>query len=87
MSRRAWRRAVLVWVLAVAVGGGLTVWLQDAAKPPERPAWYRTGDSDPAPLLRQDKEAAESMCPATPGATPTPEETSRVIVVCVRHPR
>lgn len=55
MSRRAWRWAVLVWVVAVAAGGGLTVWLQDAAKPPERPAWYRTGVNDPAPLLRQDK--------------------------------
>ncbi|WP_327697620.1 hypothetical protein [Streptomyces sp. NBC_00459] len=79
MSRSAWRRAVLVWVLAVAVGGGLTVWLRDSAEPSATHGRYGTGEDDPAPLLRQD---VKDLCSATPGASPTPEETSRVIVVC-----
>lgn len=83
MSRRAWRRAVLVWVVAVAVGGGLTVWLRDSAEPPQTYGRYGTGKDDPAPLLRQD---LEDLCSATPGASPTPEETSGVIVVCASAP-
>ena len=79
VSRRAWRRAVLVWMVAVAVGGGLTVWLRDSAEPPETPGWYRTDDNAPAPLLRQD---LKDLCSATPGASPTPEATYSAIVVC-----
>ncbi|MCT9144093.1 hypothetical protein [Streptomyces violarus] len=30
---RVWRWAVIVWVLAVAVGGGLTLWVQDSTEP------------------------------------------------------
>ena len=71
MTRGAWRWAVLVWAVAVAVGGGLTVWLQDSAEPPETYGRYGTGDSDPAaPLLRQD---VEDLCPATPGGSPAPQ--------------
>ncbi|MBW8736072.1 MAG: hypothetical protein JF621_02680 [Streptomyces turgidiscabies] len=86
MSRRAWRRAVFVWVIAVAVGGGLTLWLRDSAQPPEPSGRHSTDDGDPAPLLRgnaEDLEDLEDKCPATPGASETPEETSRTIVVCV----
>ncbi len=31
--RRAWRWLVIAWALAVAVAGGLTVWLQDSTEP------------------------------------------------------
>lgn len=79
MSRRAWRRAVLVWLVAVALGGGLTLWLRDSVEPPETHSRHGTGDSDPAPLLRQD---LEDLCPATPGPSPTPDASGRTIVVC-----
>jgi hypothetical protein len=80
MSRRAWRRAVLVWVVAVAVGGVLTVWLRDSAEPPETHGRYGSGESDPAPLLRLD---AEDVCPATPGGSPEPApEAGPTAVLC-----
>ncbi|NEA63665.1 hypothetical protein [Streptomyces sp. SID12488] len=68
MSPRAWRRAVLVWVVAVAVGGALTVWLRDSAEQSETYGRYGTGDGDPAP--QQDVEEA---CPKSPGGSPSPE--------------
>ncbi|MEV1078830.1 hypothetical protein AB0I98_11345 [Streptomyces sp. NPDC050211] len=64
--RRLWRWAVTVWAVAVVVGGGLTLWLQDSAEPPEPYGWEET--EDPAPLLRSD---VESLCPS---ATFRPEE-------------
>ncbi|WP_234354795.1 hypothetical protein [Streptomyces sp. NRRL WC-3618] len=82
MSRGAWRRAVLVWVIAVAVGGGLTLWLRDSAEPPEPSGRHRTDDGDPAPLLRGDVEDMEDKCPPTLRASEAPEETPRTIVVC-----
>jgi len=53
-----WRWALAVWTVAVVVGGGLTLWLQDSAEPPPPTGWYEdqrdtgedTGES-PAPLL------------------------------------
>ncbi|MEH0418601.1 hypothetical protein [Streptomyces sp. B21-083] len=86
MSRRVWRWAVLVWVVTVAVGGALTVWLQDSAEPPETPAWHRTDDSGPAPLVGQNADDLKDLarlCSATPGASPTPVETPNAIVVCL----
>lgn len=40
-----WRWAVLVWAIAVAVGGGLTLWLQDSMQP--RPPAVREQESPP----------------------------------------
>ncbi len=83
MSRRAWRRAVFVWVVAVAVGGALTVWLRDSAEQPETHGRYGTGDSEPAPLLRQDMQDAEDVCSATPGGPPeSVPEAGPTAVVC-----
>ncbi|WP_425246465.1 hypothetical protein [Streptomyces sp. NEAU-NA10] len=36
--------------MTAAVGGGLTLWLQDSAEPPETRGRYQT-DESPAPLL------------------------------------
>jgi hypothetical protein len=67
---RPWRWAVTVWAVAVVVGGGLTLWLQDSAEPPEPSGQGET--ANPAPLLRLD---VESLCPTL---TSRPGET----VVC-----
>ena len=58
--RRGRRWAVAVWALTVVVGGGLTLWLQDAARPSQPPAWHR--DEKPAPLLEIDADDV-SGCP------------------------
>ncbi|MFG3514741.1 hypothetical protein [Streptomyces bobili] len=65
--RRKGRRWVFaVWALTAVVGGGLTLWLQDAAKPSQPPAWHR--DEGPAPLLEMDADDHRG-CP-TPTAEP-----------------
>lgn len=60
--RRLWRWAVIVWAVAVVVGGGLTLWLQDSAEPPEPPEPYgREETALPTPSLPED---IESLCPS-----------------------
>ncbi|MGW1750120.1 hypothetical protein ACWCRD_31775 [Streptomyces sp. NPDC002092] len=68
--RRAWRWAVVVWAIAVAVAGGLTLWLQDSAQPRPPARWERADPSQEpaAPLLKG------TACPHGDGTT---------IVVCV----
>ncbi|CAM5681446.1 putative protein OS=Streptomyces aurantiogriseus OX=66870 GN=GCM10010251_78610 PE=4 SV=1 [Streptomyces aurantiogriseus] len=58
--RRLWRWAVVVWAVTAAVGGGLTLWLQDSAEPPETRGRYETEES-PAPLL--GVEVGDYACP------------------------
>lgn len=79
---------MLVWVVTVVVGGVLTLWLRDSAQPPETPARHRTDGNGPTPLVGRNAgnpKDLTSLCSATPGASPTPEETPRAIVVCVRE--
>ncbi|WP_327317769.1 hypothetical protein [Streptomyces sp. NBC_01235] len=53
--RRLWRWVVGAWVAAVAVGGGLTLWLQNSAEPPGRqPHGRHAPDESAAPLLHMD---------------------------------
>ncbi|NEC91594.1 hypothetical protein [Streptomyces sp. SID12501] len=81
MSRRAWRRAVLVWVVAVAVGGALTVWLRDSADSSETYGRYGTSDSGPA--LAPGQDDGENGCPPTPGGSPDPApEAGPTLVIC-----
>jgi hypothetical protein len=40
---------VIVWAVTAAAGGGLTLWLQDAAEPPKPRAPHQS--DAPAPLL------------------------------------
>ncbi|MEV6946142.1 hypothetical protein AB0N07_29975 [Streptomyces sp. NPDC051172] len=63
--RRARRWAVVVWAVAVAVGGGLTLWLQDSAEPPPPVGWEQADPSEEpaAPLLKATE------CPRDEGAT------------------
>jgi hypothetical protein len=59
-----WRWAALVWAIAVAVGGGLTLWLQDSTEPPPPARWESAHPSEPAaPLLKA------TVCPHDDGAT------------------
>lgn len=57
--RRLWRWAVTVWAVAVVVGGGLTLWLQDSGEPPEPYGGEET--ALPTPSLPED---IESLCPS-----------------------
>ncbi|MGW2570560.1 hypothetical protein [Streptomyces sp. NPDC001537] len=63
--RRAWRWAVVVWAIVVAVAGGLTLWLQDSAEPPPPVGWEQADPSEEpaAPLLKA------TVCPHEDGAT------------------
>lgn len=70
MSRLS-RRVLVAWAVAVAVGGGLTLWLQDSGEP-HGPA------VTPTPLSRQDEE---SNCPRP---TDSRSDDPRVLIVCVR---
>ncbi|MGW0768774.1 hypothetical protein [Streptomyces sp. NPDC002676] len=48
MNRRWWRWVLASWVLTVAVGGGLTLWLQDSARPRGPYVWENGGATPPA---------------------------------------
>lgn len=65
--RRLWRWAVVVWVVLVAVAGGLTLWLQDSAEPRR----YRWEEAGPTPSL---PEGWQSAC-----AGATPDENGSVL--------
>ncbi|MFI6037023.1 hypothetical protein ACIBBD_23180 [Streptomyces sp. NPDC051315] len=58
--RRLWRWAVVVWLVTATAGGGLTLWLQDAAEPPEPRGGQESGA--PAPLLGVEV-GEEHACP------------------------
>ncbi|MDX3526443.1 hypothetical protein P1P75_08310 [Streptomyces sp. ID05-39B] len=75
--RRGRRWAFALWALTAVVGGGLTLWLQDAAKPSQPPAWHR--DENPAPLLEMDADDVRG-CP-TP--TPAADDPGVTDVQCV----
>lgn len=45
---RLWRWVLIVWVVVVAVGGGLTWWLQDSAEPGGPYGWE---EASPTPSL------------------------------------
>lgn len=66
--RRLWRWVVGAWVIVVAVAGGATLWLEDAAEPPGP---YRWEEASPTPSLPQGWESA---C-----AGATPDEDGRAL--------
>ncbi|MEU1403441.1 hypothetical protein ABZ471_13945 [Streptomyces sp. NPDC005728] len=84
--RRRWRRwAVCAWAVAVAAGGGLTLWLQDSVRPQEPYVW-ENGDgstpglhgSTPRPL---HESSADYECPPSPEPTST-QGPSRTVAAC-----
>jgi hypothetical protein len=53
---RLWRRVLVVWAVAVAVGAGLTLWLHDSVEPRGPYTWEQEQPGEaPAPLLSQDR--------------------------------
>ncbi|MER7498416.1 hypothetical protein ABT033_38240 [Streptomyces pharetrae] len=65
--RRSWRWAVAVWLILVAVAGGLTLRWQDSVEP-QRYGWEETAPTPPLP------EGWESVC-----AGATPDENGRAL--------
>ncbi|MFD7279822.1 hypothetical protein ACFV80_22925 [Streptomyces sp. NPDC059862] len=74
--RTAWRWAVTVWAVTVVVGGGLTLWLQDSAEPPEPYGWEESSPT-PTPLSEKD---GNTTCPRL---TPPPDEDGAYAYACV----
>ncbi|MEU4465192.1 hypothetical protein AB0G20_16000 [Streptomyces sp. NPDC024017] len=62
--RRVWRLVVIVWLLAVAVAGGLTLWMQDSTEPRGPYVWEETNPDEPPdlPPCPRPEEAGASAC-------------------------
>jgi len=71
--RRVWRWAAAVWAVAVVVGGGFTLWLQDSTQP-RSPVGRE--QSSPTPSL---PEGWESQCPRP---TAEPDEDGPAAFLC-----
>jgi hypothetical protein len=59
-----WRRLLVLWAVAVAGGGILTLWLQASAQPPPPTGWYTSeqdGRDGPAPLI--SAQVSDLPCP------------------------
>ncbi|MFL4906970.1 hypothetical protein ACJ6WF_28180 [Streptomyces sp. MMS24-I2-30] len=70
--RRAWRFAMVLWALAVAGGGGLTLWLQAGTGPREPYVWERTRTTPaPPPVADGDDGGCPRRPPAVPSAAPS----------------
>lgn len=69
---RLWRRALVAWAVAVAVGGGLTLWLRDS------------GDARAPSGTQRQRQENQDTASACPRPTDSRYDGPRVIVVCVR---
>ncbi|WP_031479514.1 hypothetical protein [Streptomyces bicolor] len=74
--RRSWRWVVVAWVIVVAVAGGATLWLQDAAEP-LAPYRWEEASATPSP-----PEELGSACPS-----PSAYEGGVTQVFCLRTSR
>ncbi|WP_432170884.1 hypothetical protein [Streptomyces sp. 1222.5] len=80
VRRRWWRWAVTGWVVAVAVGGGLTLVLREQAGP-KGPYVWQDGSSPPARPRGADRRPDGDAC-AT-GPTPqAPEGAPAPLLAC-----
>jgi hypothetical protein len=80
---RLWRRVLVAWAVAVTLGGGLTLWLQDSGGPhePNSRQVDKPGGETPTPLLSQDGQDTANDCP-TPAASPY--DGPQTIFVCLK---
>ncbi|WP_019072191.1 hypothetical protein [Streptomyces hokutonensis] len=80
---RLWRRVLVAWAVAVAVGGGLTLWLQESGGPHEPYSWQlnKPDGETPTPSPSQDDQDAANDCP-TP--TASPYDDPHTIFVCLK---
>ncbi|QNP70287.1 hypothetical protein IAG44_13080 [Streptomyces roseirectus] len=60
---RVRRWVVAVWAALVVVGGGVTLWLQDSARPPAPRGWYEAPSSLPTPPTASYSCPPGAMCP------------------------
>ncbi|MEU6274651.1 hypothetical protein ABZ871_19900 [Streptomyces populi] len=70
-----WRLVLVVWAVAVAGGGLLTLWLRASVEPPPPTGWYNTeqdGPGAPGPPL-----------PSGPATPPCPSADDGRAVLCV----
>ncbi|MFC8424394.1 hypothetical protein ACFUN7_26535 [Streptomyces sp. NPDC057236] len=77
--RALWRWGVGAWTAAVIVGGGLTLWLRDAAEPPP-PIGWEDARPGPTPGLPSDWR---TRCPPT--GIPPGVEDGLVATACRHH--
>ncbi|MGW1800500.1 hypothetical protein ACWCQN_32285 [Streptomyces sp. NPDC001984] len=61
--RRMWHGLAVGWAVAVAVGGGLTLWLQDSTEPSGPYVWQDAGDDSPPPPQQQLGREGHGECP------------------------
>ncbi|MDV9171270.1 hypothetical protein R6V09_14215 [Streptomyces sp. W16] len=74
---RLWRRVVVGWAVAVVVGGGLTLWLQD-------PGEQHEPGATPTPVLRQDSQNSQDTASDCPTPTASPYDDPQTIFVCLK---
>ena len=74
---RLWGRALVAWAVAVAVGGGLTLWLQDSGD-------AQAPGGTPTPLLRQDRQDGQDTASDCPTPTASPYDDPQTIFVCLK---
>lgn len=62
--RRVWRRVVIAWALAVAVAGGLTLWMQDSTQPQGPYVWEQTkpDETPDLPPCPTTEEGVVTLC-------------------------
>ena len=83
VRRRWWRWAVTGWAAAVAVGGGLTLALQEESEPKGPYVWENRDDSPPAPDLRGvPGRRDDHSCPPSPAPTGTSPDGTVTVVLC-----
>ncbi|MFE5187086.1 hypothetical protein [Streptomyces sp. NPDC056628] len=64
-SHRTWRWIVAAWLVLVAVAGGVTLWLRDAAEPPGPYVWENATSPSPPPECTRPapgQDGADVLC-------------------------
>ncbi|MEU6529377.1 hypothetical protein ABZ869_09335 [Streptomyces sp. NPDC046928] len=61
-SRRSWRWIVAVWLVLVAVAGGVTLWLRDATEPPGPYRWENATTPALPPECTPPAPGEDALC-------------------------
>ncbi|MGH1555503.1 hypothetical protein ACRAWF_37880 [Streptomyces sp. L7] len=80
---RSWRRVLVAWAVAVAVGGGLTLWAAGLGGPHEPYSWQlnKPDGETPTPSPSQDDQDAANDCPTPTAST---HDNPHTIVICLK---
>lgn len=60
--RRLWRWVVAVWLVLVAVAGGVTLWLRDASAPPGPYRWENATSPALPPECTPPAPGEDALC-------------------------